>query len=84
MLKQAGLNHSSIFRIVIISIVSLCYLNLPAQAPLTKLINFEVTNTPIAEALIELSETADINIAFHPRLFKKEEKVSGTFQQKKH
>jgi len=82
MLKQVGLNHSNVVKLVTISIVSLCYLNLQAQSSLNTIIDFEVKNTPIAEALIELSEVADINIAFHPRLFKKEEKVSGIFQQK--
>ncbi|MFK7978508.1 MAG: carboxypeptidase-like regulatory domain-containing protein [Saprospiraceae bacterium] len=56
--------------------------NLQAQSPLTKIINFDIENTPIADALIELSEVADINIAFHPRLFNKAQKISGVFEQK--
>ena len=56
--------------------------NLQAQSPLTKIINFDVENSSIADALIDLSEVADISIAFHPRLFTKDQKVSGVFEQK--
>ena len=46
-----------------------------AQSSLTKRINFNLQETPIADALIELSEAADINIAFHPRLFSKDQSI---------
>ena len=80
--KQASLNLSNNYRLVMMLLISIFYLNLHAQSPLGKIIDFEVEKTPIAEALIELSEAADINIAFHPRLFNKAETVSGVFQQK--
>ena len=51
-----------------------------AQSSLDKRINFDLQETPIADALIELSEAADINIAFHPRLFSKDEIVSISMQ----
>jgi len=75
-------NHYSTTWAVIFPFLTFFCLELQAQSPLTKIINFEVTNTPIADALIDLSEAADINIAFHPNLFSKAQKVSGIFKQK--
>ena len=56
--------------------------SLSGQSILSKKINFETTNTPIADALIDLSEAADINIAFHPRLFKREQTISVNIKNK--
>ena len=57
-------------------------LSLSGQSILSKKIDFETTNTPIADALIDLSEAADINIAFHPRLFKKDQNISIVLKNK--
>lgn len=76
-------NHYSMhYRAVILLFATTLFLNLNAQSPLTKIVDFKVDNTPISDALIDLSETADINIAFHPRLFSKDQTVSGEFLQK--
>lgn len=83
LLSKVNKNHySNYFRVVIFLLINCCFFSLQAQSSLTKIIDFETNNTPIAEALIDLSEVADINIAFHPRLFKKEQTFSGNFQQK--
>ena len=70
------------YRAVILLFAPTLFLNLNAQSPLNKIVDFKVDNTPIADALIDLSETTDINIAFHPRLFNKDQTVSGEFKQK--
>jgi len=75
-------HYSNLSRVVIF--LCLIWINtLQAQSPLSKIIDFEVENTPIADALIDLSEAADINIAFHPKLFSKDQLISETFQQKR-
>lgn len=77
------INHSrfkgwTVVFLIILGGTSACI----AQSQLTKVIDFEVKNTPIADALIDLSEAADINIAFPPKLFNKSQKISGLFKQK--
>jgi len=59
-----------------------CSLQSQAQSPLAKIIDFQTENTPIADALIDLSEVAAINIAFPPKLFHKAQVISGDFKQK--
>ena len=75
-------HYLNIYRIVIFLWLLVTTINLPAQSPLTKIINFETTNSPIADALIDLSEAANIDIAFHPRLFEQQENISLSIKEK--
>ncbi len=70
-------------RLSILSLFLLLPYLLLAQSLLTQRLNFETQETPIADALIELSEVADINIAFSPRLFSKDQTVELSLQDKK-
>lgn len=76
-------NHYSNYgRAVIFLFNLLLYSTVTAQSPLSKVIDFEVVDTPIPDALIDLSEAAEISIAFHPRLFSRSKKISLSLQQK--
>lgn len=81
LIQQVFKNHfSNLYRVVIFLLLLLFSLSLSAQSPLTQLISFETNNTPISDALIDLSEVADINIAFHPRLFSTDQTISLSIQ----
>ncbi len=75
-------HYSNSFRAVIFLGSLFVFSSLHGQSPLAKVIDFETQNTPIADALIDLSEAADISIAFHPRLFSRTQKISLSLQQK--
>ena len=55
---------------------------LSGQSILSKKVDFETSDTPISDALIDLSEAANINIAFHPRLFSQDQKISLAVKNK--
>ncbi len=76
-------SHCSIYYRTVAFLVSMhLVLFLSGQSILSKVIDFETENTPISDALIDLSEAANINIAFHPRLFTKEQKISVAIKNK--
>jgi len=75
-------HYSIVYRVVTFLIAMHLMVSLSGQSILSKKIDFETTNTPIADALIDLSEAADINIAFHPRLFKKDQNISVVLKNK--
>jgi len=61
---------------ILLSITLLLSLGLSAQSVLDKPLDFSVKNERISEALFSLSESADVNITFSPKFFKKDKKVS--------
>ncbi len=76
-------NHYSNYGRAVIFLFNLfVFSSLSGQSTLAKVIDFETENTPIADALIDLSEVAEISIAFHPRLFSRTQKISLSHQQK--
>jgi len=75
-------HYSIMYRAVAFLIAMHLMVSLSGQSILSKKIDFETKSTPIADALIDLSEAADINIAFHPRLFSKEQNISIDLKNK--
>ena len=81
--KYLKKNHySNPIRAVIFLLFLLTHSSVQSQSILNKIIDFEVQDMPIADALIDLSEVADINIAFHPRLFSSSQNISLSIKNK--
>lgn len=74
-------HYSNTFRAVIFLFSLFVFSSIQGQSTLSKIIDFETENTPIADALIDLSEAAGISIAFHPRLFSKNLTVTMAHKQ---
>ncbi len=52
-----------------------------AQSPLNKILDFTVEDSPISEALLQLSEQASTDIAFSNNFFKKQKNITAQYQQ---
>lgn len=75
-------NHYSNYGRAVIFLFSLFLFNIAsAQSTLSKVIDFKAVNIPLPDALINLSEAAEISIAFHPRLFSRSKKINLSLQQ---
>ena len=81
-LFNAKNHYLKIVQIVIFLYLFFTTFLVQAQSPLSKIIDFETANSSISDALIDLSEVADINIAFHPRLFDQHAPISLAIKNK--